>query len=633
MAYRRPNPAVAVIAAAVAVATLGLLAPRPGFAQLNGHHAMPAALGQVSERAQAAIVVPNLTQMNRKIAELRAALALPVPEMDDALGAFKAEAGINAGLNHGGSMVLVLEDLGKAIAEQQTEPTVLMLMPVSDYAAFVGNYEGSADEPITELTMPQHTGFARQLGGYALLGERREAVANYKPAGDVDAMRDKLGAFGRKYLAEAEAAMYIDIDKLRPALAPKLDEARQKAIRQMEAQGGAQGGANVELGRAAVDLYIDGVAAVLDSASAAVIALDLGDDGVSLSKAFHYEPGSALADVFPGNATRSKAAMARLPQQPYLFAMGLDTRAFAVGKLVENVLNALPENVDNPMLSLYARALPLVQQVQATASVYYAPTQQTMMGGDLMNAVNIYRVDNADQYLTSTRDYFDAINGLTAPVGAPNQANQGGGGQQQQITVSAGSTQNALEINGTQVDQYHFNMNYPPQMQQQMMQQMGPLASMFGMQGYNGYMFAKGGYVAMTTRTDPQLVRQALDTLESGQGVGTNTAINQVRTMLPADPAMETYLSVTGLAQTANLYLPMFGMEPIETPDDIQPIAMGVSVKDNSLAGRLYIPHNAVRFMVDTGKSISQQMNARQGNQQGGQNRGGGGGGAQPAPY
>ena len=617
----------ALLAAALALTLLAAPAT-PAFAQLNGDHPVPGVLRQVSRKAQAAIVIPSLTRMNQRIADLREALNLPVPEMDDALGAFKRDAGIENGLNHNGAMAIVLEDLDRAIGEKDTRPTALILLPVSDYAAFVGNFDGTADEAVTEVTMPRHTGFARQLGDYALLGEKRDAVANYQPTRNVEQVRAKLGDFGKRYLAEAEAALYVDIEKLRPALAPKLDESRQQMMRQM----GAQGGPNAEAGRAMVDLYIDGMRAVLDSASAAVIALDLADDGVALSKAFRYEADSPLAEVFPGNATQTEQAMARLPQQTFLFAMGMDTRAFAAGTLVENVLNALPEDVDNPMLALYAQALPLVEQVNATAGAYYAPTRQTMMGGNMISAVNIYRVDDTKQYLRETKAYLENINGLSAPVGgnANNNRNNnapGGGGAQGQITVSAGYTENALNIDGVQVDQYRFNMNYPPQMQQQMAQ-MGPLASMFGMQGYNGYAAATGDYVILTTRTDAQLVRNAIDTINSGEGIGTDTGINDVRAMLPPDPALEMYLSVRGLAQTANLYLPMFGMPEIDTPADIPPIGMGVSVQDNSLAGRLYVPHRAVRFMVDTGKSISQQLGG--GNQQGGQqNRGG----AQPPPF
>ena len=191
-------------------------------------------------------------------------------------------------------------------------------------------------------------------------------------------------------------------------------------------------------------------------------------------------------------------------------------------------------------------------------------------------------------------------------------------------------TENALQIDGVRVDQFQMSMNMPPEVMAQMAQA-GPMAAMMmGGMNYQGYMAAKGNYVIATTVLDPQVVTKALAAVDQDSGIGAAGPIAQMRdAALPPDCMMEGYLSIDGLAQTANNFvIPMFGMQPIQVPDDVPPLSLAAGIEDSGLAKRIYLPKASLKFIAETVMNMQTQM------QQGGPGGPGGyPGGTQPPPF
>ena len=106
-----------------------------------------AVLDLAAPDADAIVVVPNLSGLSRGLAALQQALGLPLPQMDDALGAFKRQMGMVEGLNDNGAMLLVTQDLVSALTTEPPRlPSVVLIMPTANYAAFVGGLGGDGDE-------------------------------------------------------------------------------------------------------------------------------------------------------------------------------------------------------------------------------------------------------------------------------------------------------------------------------------------------------------------------------------------------------------------------------------------------------------------------------------------------------
>lgn len=601
----------ALLGAAVVVASMGALT-KPAAAQ-----DVQAALGRAPQSAEAVLIVPNLASLNEQIAQLKTNLGLPMPELDDALGAFKQSMGMVNGVNDDGSLIIAVPDLAKAIAED-TEPQFVMLMPVADYGAFVGNLAagdaapGAAAEGVAAISLPDgQPGFVRELDGYAVLGESRELVEGFQPGDNAQAIIQSVGQLGQRYLGDADMLFYVDLARLAPTLVPMIDEAMGQQAADVEGQiaAGLIDPAIAGNAQAILQAYADAGKALLENGTGLLVTLDLTDQGVALTQAMGYKPGSSLAEFF-GEGRAQPQGLSQLPEQPFIFAAAVDMDALDIASLYRGFIESLPQGQQNPLAQNVEQWMPLIEQVNYCSSVFYAPTEMAMMSGSILNTVSVVDVDDPEAYLRAFKAYIQAMDGMKIPAGPNPLAGPGAEGAPAELTISYTSnfTENVLQLQGVQVDQYQLTTNLPPEM----MQQMGPAAGFMTMfTNYSGYIAVKDGKVLITTTPDPQLVTKGFQTIEQGGGIGAAGAISRIRDdALPPNASAEAYISVGGIAQAANLFLGMFGMPPIQVPADLPPIAAGLGAQDNSAAYRVYVPLETIKFVVDTAQTLQNQMAA-----------------------
>src|SRR5437763_424397 len=95
-------------------------------------------LKQVPDNALVVIRFANLKQTSDKLASLATKFGIDkqLPAAANPLDSIKQKLGANAGVNEAGDAAMVL--LPKS--GDKTEPPGLVLFPVADYKAFIGNY-------------------------------------------------------------------------------------------------------------------------------------------------------------------------------------------------------------------------------------------------------------------------------------------------------------------------------------------------------------------------------------------------------------------------------------------------------------------------------------------------------------
>ncbi len=562
---------------------------------------VPDVLNKASAESHVIFVIPNMAGFSNELAVLKQTYNIPIPELDDALGSFKTETGMVNGVNDEGSLIVILPDLTSTIVED-TKPDFVLLMPVSDYNQFVANFQGSADTPLTTLTMPDGTtGFARSIDGYAVLGENRQVVENYTPAENADALSAKAGTLGRKYLGESELAIYFDIEAIAPTLKPKIDDAMEKMQQEM-AISAAMMPDMMQSMDVIANMYGDALKAILDDATAVVVGLDISSNGIAFHEMVQFRDGSDLAGMFPGGEIQPVQFLKSLPDKPYIFAGAMDMAALDVGRLVDNILAALPEEGEGgAMLNIYRESLPLLKSTKSYAGAFYSPDPMAMMSGQMLNMVQVYRVDDGENYINDYKQQLLSLNEMQFPVG-PVMGDE----PPPMIKYETTFTDNVLQIEGAAVHQYQMVMDIPPEM----IMQMGP--TVMAMANIGGYIAAKDNHVVMTTVTDPKLITQSLQTIGANNGIDTTGGIAQVRSSLPAGLAFEGYVSPQGIADAVNVYLEMFLPEPLLVPDEIPPFAMGLGMQDNGLVFTFYAPGKTTKFIADTVQQITQDMAEQQ---------------------
>jgi hypothetical protein len=362
-------------------------------------------------------------------------------------------------------------------------------------------------------------------------------------------------------------------------------------------------------------LYATAGKAIVNSADGFVAALDISEHGIGITDAIQFKPDSPVLKYLPGGGAGTSSILARLPKGPYIAAGAYDAQSLAFSELMEAVMAELPEG--KAEFDVYRKAMPLVKQIQQYAGVFYTPDPNALMtGSGALNMIQTYKVNDSAAYLKQTKEYISGMNGVSIPVAMP-----GSEGEPAAMTYTTSYTDNALQLDGVQVDQYSMQVQMPPQM----MMQMGPAAGMMQMfTNFSGYATEADGHYLASTTLDQQLITSGLATGKSGDGMGTGDALAEVREKaVPPGGAAELYISFAGIIDTVGPMAAMFGMPAIQAPEDLPPVAMGLGIKGNSSAARFYVPNETTKFIIDTVKDVQAQM-------MGGPGGPGGPGGQQP---
>jgi len=591
---------------------------------------LPAVISLIPSEAPIAVVIPSLSGLSNAIAKLnQEALDSSVPEMADVLGTFKMFAGITRGLNDNGAFLLVVTQAeGLEEAMNSEEPPLVILLPVSDYAAYVTSFGGNPNEPITQLNLPGNSpGFAKSMGGYVVIGPTKEGVESFHPGQDDNHWAKAVGKIGVRCLSSSEAAVIINVQAMEPVFRPKiqtgLDQIKKEILRDLPNQEPA----GIAAVQAMVSVYGDTANALLRDTSALVVGLDFSDQGVGLSYSAQFKPNSYLARVFT-NGGGAAGQLARVSKQPYLIASSIDFRGMAIQTLMADLMGRVKQVVDQvpaeqkdpmvgPIVEFFDHLTPLMGQIKGTTTLYSPPAQAMMMAGGGLKGVMVYETQNGEAYKGHIQNYMESLEKL---IGLVNQPPQGAASQPGQPNapqapvgpkITMDYTPGALNVDGIEVDAYSMQIQLPPEM----MQQMGPMMPLFAMMGgtgTSGYVAAKGPFVVMTTTPDAQLVKETLANIGKPNGLGQGDLIAQTRRAgLGPDPSFEFYLSVPGLMDTVNLFIAMMGQPPIQVPADLAPVAMGGSVIDHGMNFQLYVPKDLIRFCYTT-------ANQMMGNNQGG---------------
>lgn len=589
-----------MVATTAAVALVGL----------TPSHAQPTAalLNTASDGAEIVVAVPSMSGLSQKLAGFSSATGIDAlaPEMGDALGALKQEMGWAEGLDDDGPFLLITDGISEAITNElnntpeQTEPLFIMLVPVSDYAAFVKQFGGDPAVDGTALVFPRgDDGFAKQLDGYAVLGQTKETVAAYTAGGKGQAMIDALGQMVAGNLNQGDAIAYIDVAAMAPALELAIQEGmkemRAQMTRQAEQMPGNMGG----MMNSFADAYENIARTFVQGTDKYLLTAELGDAGVALTGAIKLKADTELASYFKpadqqGDGSAVPGLLASLPENPYIFAGGFDADAFDLDKLADKISAMFGgENGNAGIMTVALESMQVLKQVNGYGSVFYAPEPAAMMTGGFLTTLTVYDVQDPAAFIASQKAYLEKLNTTTMTLPAMQQ-----GAPPTEMSFTTEFVEKELVIDGVDIHRFKVNTVLPPEM----MQQFGPMAALMGNAGSGGYMAVKDGKVLVTTVTDPQLITKGLKAVGLDTGIGAGGPIAQLReNALPDNAAMEFYLSVDGIARTVNPFMVMTPLgRQVTIPDGLPPIASGMATDGQGVGIRTFIPTELVKFGIDT---------------------------------
>ncbi len=556
--------------------------------------ALKNALDQVASDAPIAVIVPNLKAFSQRMATLSKQLGLPNPDLADLAGSMQRKTGLEGALREDGPMLIVITALPAERAQgaprESGEANVVMIMPVTDYSKVTASLRGaSTREGVTEgVTTEGETVYVKQLGNFAVTGPVRATVAGYQAGGAGANWLTASGKLGGQYLDKSQAAVFFNMPVMRQRLLSGID----KGMAQMEKQMGsapANTADQAAMAKVMMAAYADVAKNFVRDAEMAVVTLDASEMGVALTGAAQFTAGSKLA----GYTAKSSAAAPlfnQLPNRPYIMAWSANADGLDLKALVTDVVKDLPDNA-GPMVALIKSKLPLLSDVTSYAQAIYVPANvQPMAGGGLIQAASVITTRDPAAFKVAVQDYLAAMGTMSQPGG---------------VTIKSTYTKDAMQINGVNVDRYAVDYQMPPEAMRG--NPMAPMMAMMGLNAQQGFIAQQGDKLVMTSVSDVELMKAALEAAKSDKGLGQDKLIGQVRTeALPKDAAAEAYLNMAGVAQMANMFGMMFGMPPINAPANLPPVAWGMSGQDNGAALRMYVPVAVMTFVRDTAMQFQQ---------------------------
>lgn len=598
----------------VAVVSMIALAPSDAQAQLSK------TFDYAPADANVTVVIRNIESLNTKWATFTSAVGMP--QQQSMIDMTFGEMDIKQGLDTQGAAAMFMTNLNESI-KNETEPEPMMLLPVKDYNAFLSNFNAQAKAEVTPIKINGELAYARQIDNYALIGKSDAAVKNYKPGQAAAAMSQTIGSYGNRYAKDADLVVYVNMASIAEELDTQLQELfeEQKQQMQMLAEMGMLGGQG-DSAVVAMDIYSKILGAVVRGTEGLVFAGKLDADGMILSKGMLMKPDSTLAKALPATGAGLGSTLSNLPAQSYIFSTAFDIGAMNLPFLIKEMKEMMPQVGQgmNNQLEMYEKMLPMLEGAKSAAMAFYTPDQQSLMTGGLFKTVTMYNTEDGEAFVQDYTKYLKEINGMAFEAGPGMPDAQGNPGPPMKMTMATNVTPDAMQIEGVDVDQYDMTINMPPAM----MQQMGPAAMfMNAFTRYQGFIAAKGNDVMVTTSLDTMLAKQTLSGLGKNLGVADMPQIKSAAAKLDVPkPFAQMMLSADGIALTANQFMTMFGMQPIQIANQLEPMIMAAGIDGPNIGGQTYVPARTIRFITDTTESIQNNM---QGPPPGGQ-----GGGGQP---
>lgn len=567
--------------------------------------ARAAVLDMVPGEALVVVKVTNLKGASDKIARFCTDLgvAAMVPPLGDPLAFLQEEAKLTNGLNSAGDLAFAFLD--PAVTGGDPEKSLVVLVPVSDYAAFLGNepFAGAkTDGAVTEFSPPnsQETMYAAKWGEYAALSPSKDVVT-MQPSGL------KVSGVAAKEVAK-DIVLFANINNLRGKLQPLLAEGRTEVSGEIERELGRQRPEMAKFAptiRVAFERIVDVADSFLRDSNASTVAINFVPEGLNISVVAEFNEGSYLGNFVSTSKNTTESFTAGLPQAKYLFYGGFKGDPAHTAKLVEDVAS--------PIVAELAKAggpeADVVNKLYGEFMTYIKATRSQTVGllapqGDvgevaLLQAVNVYKGDAK----VMQESYYKLMSGqseLMSAFGMPAE-------QVPTYKLNKG----AKTVDGVVFDQIAGEMKVDPaqpgaaEMEQVMKLLYGPAGMNFYVAALdNDTLIQVFGIDDATISTAIAAAKGNKDELAAWPGV---QAVNK---QLPASKSGAIYIPIDEIGATALNVAKQFGFPiNVQLQPDLPPLGVSFATEGTAIRIDSHASTQLISQLIAAGFQVGMQMN------------------------
>ena len=574
-------------------------------------------MNQVPANAVIVVEIKDISTTNQKLIDFfkAADLSQDAPGFSDPLAYILSQAKITAGINKSGDFAFVMLKPGP---NWNWDNAPLMLVPVTDYQAFIGNYADAKTEgDVTSTTFGiagGQTTYIAHWGDYAALSPAKDNVAT-PPTSIL-----KVTGPSADELSKRDIVALFNLQELRGDVLPALEQARTSAMSGIDQQS-----ANPTLGKyvpvlkALVNQILNIPTGLFNDCDMASIGLNINPDGISAGLIADFHPDSYMGKVNAAAKNSDDSMLSGLPAGTYLFLGGSEADPKVTSQVVNDFLApiltaAQGMGPDGKPIADYLSGIENIVSTQTSSTAAVIQPQGPLGAVPLLQFIAINRGDSKtmvageQQLINSQQDLMKIMeNGMPSPTN----------------TVY---TPNAKTIDGVTFDEIHTALNpaqagmMPPQVQMIM----NFVYSQDGMSAYLGAVDDQT--MLMVAGTTDDYLKSAITAVKANDNtVAQQAGLVDTASHLPKMRYCALYLPIDTLLNTVFSYSAKFGFDLGIAIPATDPIGVTLGTEGTAMHDEMYLPTKAVADVVDT---VHKLQNVRNG--AGGPGMGPGPGGPPP---
>jgi hypothetical protein len=551
---------------------LGILLAAAQFAAATDDY-----LKLIPDSAWGFVAVNRFADVNEKAQSIFEEMQLPKSNW---LELFKRDSGIQEGMDEKGTIVFLV-----LASENGTPvPTIVILIPVSDYAKYLASLNPKSEtEEVTEVNFFKKNSLSRRLGNYAALAELTsrntleslkvadEVSPVMKPWSDWNATQDAAGVIFQPGIKEASSKAQMWINMMKMVLG----------------QAGEQG----KKAAAAFGMYEKLCQKIEKEVSSAGVGLQLdGEKTLRITKRALLNADGGWANAMTQVPTAKGDLLKGLPADPIVAAGGIAVSDALIDQMMKSSFELMKSMPD-----FYGLSDDQIAKISDLAKAKFKGIRSVSMSmgvgesGDPIyaNMLAIARVENAIAFIESYEKYFeqynDAIRGSNSPVMQPVEAER-------------------IEIAGKSALQCKMKMPEPPAGQkppnyEKLMENLiGPGDN------FVFWLAPADEHTVVIGQVNKKLLEQAIASIrENKPGLESDASVKKTAAMLPADAPAVIYVSPQGTVEFFKRMMPAV-MPPnvplnFNIPDFPQTSPLGISMKaaPNEVQATLVVPTDVLK--------------------------------------
>ena len=565
-------------------------------------------LEQVPDGALVVAKVRNLAETNTKLAAFFKDLGVDQlsPELADPLAAIKKHLNISQGLDEKGEIAFIYVD--PSVSSVDDDHSMMILVPVTDYKAFTGNFpEAKTEGDFTETKFGHDPdpSYITPWGKFAAISPSKELLGK-KPAGGV-----KLTGLTAKEIANKDAIFYVNMAAVRKMALPKLKDQRENLIGEATRSFTGDKEKYVPLVKAMVNQVLNIAEGYLNDANSATYGISFGANGINGTLMSEFEPGTYSGDLVTRVKNGDGSMLTGLPNTKYIAYGGAVATPEVSAKIIDDFTGPIMKEVS--ALGDEGKAITqYIDSFKKMSTAIKGGSFGMLIPSGMLGQDSIFQV-------------VETINGDSKAIGdaqkslMDNQQElmkilQPNGELQQKVTF----TPAVKTVDGVQLDQMttEFTGDATTPQAQQMQQMMTMMYGPGGMKMLTGSIDNDSRIITIATSDDTtQQLITAAKTKDAA--LGKTDGVTAVTAELPSSKFAVMYFAVDNLITTGLKYAGAMGMNlPINLPPNQPPVGVSMGTEGTAVRVDTFVPTQLVKSI--TAAVIQFQMQMQGGGQGGG---------------